>query len=138
MKTNINIRFDTKMNIIKDTMPTQYEKKEGHLAYKFGLDYGSLLKKNNVLFLPIQPTFVFEVDYKDLGIYQGENVVEIPANSETEIYKLIHNHVLASLFEFNIQVRGQFTIPDSVKYIPPTFKEIQDKFGEKIRRFLLP
>jgi len=126
------------MNIIVDTIPHSYEVKEGSLEFRFGLDYGSLLKKNNILILPIQPTFVFGVDGKERGLFKCENKVDILLTTEDEIFKSIYNHVLATLFEFSRFVRTRYAIPASVVYKPPTFYQIQEQFGERIKRFLQP
>lgn len=117
------------MKIIKDTIPnTEWESKTGKISHIFTSGFGKTKIDGNTLLIPIQPLYAFVVDEKIFGEFQCEKIANVKrddANKEKSLY----GQTIATMMEFDLFIRTQFSIPNSVIMLPPKFEDINIKIG---------
>lgn len=131
----IGIYQDAKesMKVIKDTMPNDYETKDGNVGFLLGFSFGYPTKKESNILLPIRPNFVFQVDGKSVGEYHCE--VDTTTNStlsKEEIYKETYKHLIKSLLDFLLFARTQFAIPTEVQVTPPPYDNVKGFIADNL------
>jgi len=125
------------MKITKDTMPTEWETKDGELGYKFGFSFGKTTIKDDNITLPINPNFVFAVDGKNVGVFECESITQIKTYLTEDLFcKSVYQNLLTLLIEFNSFVRSKFLIPSEIKFTPPTFDQIKGKIMIDLKHLL--
>jgi len=125
------------MKVIKDTMPTTYETKDGNIGFSFGFDFGLSVKVDNIIKVPIIPTLIFEVDNKAVGEFICLKEVEVSSlMTKDDIYQEVHKNLLVTLDKFNKLSKSKYAIPDSITLRPIPFLEVKPFIVDKLKLVL--